>query len=201
MSAKRFYGAWRLIKHLNVWYLLAAAIILTATSALALRQNNQTSIKLRNHVYQVDKDDGDIETALNQLRVHIYSHMFSGLSSPGGAYPPIQLKYRYERLVAAQKAKTGQSSSQIYTEAQGYCEQRFPIGLSGSGRIPCIENYVASHKAADAPTIPDALYKFDFAAPLWSPDLAGITMVLAAVCWLLLFARWVAIRYLSHRLD
>lgn len=189
------------LKHFSVWYLVGLAVFFSLLSIYALRQNNLTSIRLRNEVYRVDQANGDIESALKELRVHIHGHMMSGLSTDGGAYPPIQLKYHYERLVAAQKKAASSTTGPVYTAAQAECEKRFPAGLSGSGRIPCIEQYVAAHQPAAAAAIPDALYKFDFAAPVWSPDVAGISLVLAAVFWLLLFVRVVVTRWLAHRLD
>ena len=38
-------------------------------------------------------------------------------------------------------------------------------------------------------SITDSLYKFDFASPTWSPDLAGISMILAVFFFLLFLVR------------
>jgi hypothetical protein len=177
----------RLLKHLrsvSPWIFLIIAVISTLVCITSLRHNNLTALQLRDEVLQVDKDNGDVETALRKLRAYIYAHMNTDLASgPNAIKPPIQLKYRYERLVAEQKQKAGtQTADQLYTEAQAYCEKQVPTGLSGRGRVPCISDYVASHSAQPTvATIPDSLYKFDFVSPLWSPDVAGWSLIVAGL--------------------
>jgi hypothetical protein len=150
---------------------------------------------------KVDEQNGDVETALRELRAHVYAHMNSELS--GGAsnvQQPVQLKYRYERLVTAEKQRVSAANEKIYNDAQVDCERRFPAGLSGSNRLPCIEQYVTSHNIKERP-IPDSLYKFDFAAPRWSPDLAGLSLLLSGLFFLLFFVRVGLERWMKHRLD
>ena len=62
--------------------------------------------------------------------------------------------------------------------------QRF----SGGPRVPCIEQYVKDH-GTTAKSIPDAMYKFDFVSPTWSPDAAGLLLALSAVLFVLAAAR------------
>lgn len=119
-------------------------------------------------------------------------------SGQNAVYPPIQLKYTYERLVAAQTS--GGGTDQLYTSAQHYCEQQDSVDFSGHNRVPCIEQYVQAHGGGQAPVsnIPDALYKFDFISPQWSPDLAGWSLVAAVVCWLLFMASLIAKLWFKH---
>jgi hypothetical protein len=63
-------------------------------------------------------------------------------------------------------------------------EQQNSTDFSGRNRVPCIEQYVQTHDTTLQP-VPDALYKFSFASPRWSPDLAGWSMVLAILFGLL----------------
>ena len=169
------------LRHLNIWVLLAVAIISGIVCVLSLRNNNVTALKLRDTVNQVDKDNGDVETALRNLRKYMYAHMNTNLSSgPNAIKPPIQLKYRYERLLQAQQAEVSKQNAQIYSEAQAECEKRFPVGLSGSGRIPCVTEYISAKGVAQQP-IEDSLYKFDFVSPTWSPDLAGWSLIVSSI--------------------
>lgn len=174
---------------MNHWYFLIVFGISLAIGIAALRQNNLTMVRLRNEVAKADEQNGDVEGALRKLREHVHSHMNTDLSGPNSIRPPIQLKHRYERLVQAELERVAQTNSQIYTEAQTVCEQRFPAGLSGSGRIPCIQEYVTSRGAKTNP-IPDALYKFDFVSPNWSPDLAGWSLVVSAASAALFVIRY-----------
>jgi len=101
--------------------------------------------------------------------------------------------------VATEKARVEAANGNIYTTAQAECEKQFPAGVSGSGRIGCIEQYVSNNGVAENP-IPDALYKFDFVSPRWSPDAAGISLLLGGVFFLLFVVRFTLERWLKHKL-
>lgn len=188
---KRFFKKLhRQLKSMNVWIILAVAIISGIVCALSLRNNNITALKLRDQVIQADKDNGDVEKALRELRAYIYAHMNTNLASGKNAIkPPIQLKYRYERLVKAEQDKLSVENAQIYTAAQAECEKKFPKGLSGSGRIPCITEYVSVQGIKQKP-IDSSLYKFDFVSPSWSPDLAGWSLVICTLAFTLFLVRY-----------
>jgi hypothetical protein len=180
MPHKTASSLWSKIKSISPWYFLALFIISLTTSIYALRQNNLTMIRLRDKVAQVDKANGDIEAALRNLREFVYGHMNTDLATNNQVKPPIQLKFRYERLVQAQQDKLSTQNTQIYTQAQAHCEKLYPESFSGGPRVPCIQDYVVNHGVNVEP-IPDALYKFDFVSPRWSPDLAGWSLVASAL--------------------
>jgi hypothetical protein len=168
-------------------------ILFIASSLVAiysLRQNNLTMVKLREAVYEADKNGGDVNKALNELRRYVHSHINTDLSSGGNNIkPPIQLKYTYERLAA--EAQKQANDSDLYTEAANYCQERIPasVSVSGRSRVDCVADYILSHGGNRAPEIPKALYQFDFVSPTWSPDLAGWSLVLAAVFLILFIAK------------
>ncbi len=186
----------RKIARLPYWVFLFLFLVSFITCIVALRHNNQTMITLRNEVYAEDKNNGDVNSALNDLRNYVYGHMNTNLTSGGNAIkPPIQLKYTYERLTSAAQSKSNNTG--LYTEAENYCQAKIPasVSISGRGRIECVQEYILSHGGQAAPAVPTALYEFDFLSPSWSPDLAGWTLILSLI---LFFAT--AISYLSHRL-
>jgi len=178
------------------WYFLAVAVVSGLIAITALRQNNLRMIELRAAVVKADKNNSNAESALRNLREFVYGHMNTNLSSGNNAIkPPIQLKYRYDRLVNAEKKRVADINAQVYSTAQAVCEQQVPQGLSGRGRVPCIQQYVSDHGAKEQP-IPDGLYKFDFVSPTWSPDLAGVSLLISLVALFLFVAsfgleRWV----------
>jgi hypothetical protein len=91
------------LKQIPSYFFLGLFILSLIICINALRNNNQTMIKLRDEVYAADKNNGDVNAALNSLREYVYSHMNTDLSSGGNSIkPPIQLKYTYERLQAQQ---------------------------------------------------------------------------------------------------
>lgn len=184
MDKRRLHHTWTKIRRLKPLYFLILAVIATVICIFALRANNEHMVKLRDAVYSADKNNGDVTGTLKSLQAYVTTHMNTDLSNgPTSVYPPIQLKYTYQRLVEAQQA--AQSNNQLYTAAQHHCEMLDPVDFSGHNRVPCIEQYVQSHGGAKPQVIPDALYKFDFVSPRWSSDLAGWSMLAAIILWLL----------------
>ena len=201
MQKRKLHHIWTKIKPISYWYFLIGFIIFGLIAVFALRSNNETAISLRNKLYTVDQQNGDVSTALNNLRQYIYSHMNTNLASgPDAIYPPIQLKYTYQRLLAAEQSSANSTNTQIYTDAENYCQQAIPNGFSGRGRVPCIENYVTTH-GTTAKAIPAALYEFDFVSPIWSPDLAGWSLVFCFIFLILFLARFSLEKWLSHKLK
>ncbi len=201
MDNKELHHKWRKTRPIKSWFFLIISVFSLGLGVYAMRQNNLTALRLREVVAKADKANKNVEKPLRELREYIYSHMNADLSAGGSVQQPVQLKYRYDRLVAAEKAKASKSSSQVYTEAQAVCEKKFPAGLSGRGRIPCIKDYVNKHKSKEAINIPDALYKFNFVSPRWSPDVAGIALLVSAIFFVLFLGWFVMERWVKHRLK
>lgn len=190
-----------LFQQVPYWVFLAAFLVSAAITVAALRHNNQTMIRLREEVFAADKNNGDVNAALNNLRRYVYAHMNTDLSSGGNAIkPPIQLKYTYERLQAAEQNKVKSNNDQIYTEAQNYCQLQNSTDFSGRNRVPCVQDYVTTHSAQGA-TIPPALYQFDFVSPNWSPDLAGWSVVLSSILLLLFLVSFAIDRLVKTKLK
>lgn len=200
MAKKPVRSVWARIKPINPWWLLGLSLISGLICISALRLNNLNMIKLRDQVFAADKANGDIEGALRDLRKYIYSHMNTNLSSNSSVKPPIQLKYRYDRLVEAEKQRANTAGDRIYTDAQKYCEKLYPSSFSGGPRVPCIKNYVSRHNN-NAQPIPDSLYKFDFVSPTWTPDLAGWSLVITIVLFVLFIVRLSLEKWVKHDLS
>ncbi len=182
------------------WHFLILALVSAVICVGAMRANNQRMSELREAVYVADKNNGDVKGALQELQAYVTSHMNTNLSSGKTAvYPPIQLKYTYERLVEAQNAQFAKGSS-LYNDAQRYCEGQNSADFSGRNRVPCIEQYVLSHTTAKPAAIPDGLYKFSFASPRWSPDLAGWSLLVTLVS-LVMFVLLLAGQRIRRRLE
>ncbi len=165
--------------HLKPAYFLALAITSGIICVFALRANNQHMVTLRTAVYSADKNNTDVQAPLRALQAYVTTHMNTNLSAgKTPVYPPIQLKYTYDRLVRARSDQVARSNSTLYSAAQAYCEQQNSSDFSGRNRVPCIEQYVQAHDTS-LPAISDALYKFAFVSPTWSPDLAGWSLLAA----------------------
>jgi hypothetical protein len=200
MNKRRLHHYWTKLRSVSPWYFLVLFVVSAALSVYALRSNNLRMIELRDAVVAADERGGDTEAALRDLREFVHSHMNTDLASGRNAIrPPVQLKFRYERLVAEEKKRVAASNAQIYTRAQEICEQRFPAGLSGGRRVPCIEQYVTQNGVREQ-SIPESLYKFDFVSPYWSPDLAGWSIVASGLFLLLGVSRFGMERWIKSEL-
>lgn len=168
------------------WFLLA--FLASACLAIfALRANNQHMVKLRDGVYAADKSGQGVEQSLDKLRTYVYAHMNTNLSTGSNIKPPIQLQYTYQRLVSDSLTAAQASNEKIYNDAQNYCQATIPQGFYGTGRVPCVQKYVSEHAPqALPPTVPPALYQFDFLSPSWSPDLAGFSLLLTGTLFICL---------------
>lgn len=206
MDKRSLHHLWTEFRAVKPGYFLIIAVLSAIVCVYGLRANNEHMVKLRDAVYAADKNNGDVYGSLTKLQAYVTAHMNTDLSGgPNAVYPPIQLKYTYDRLVQAESDKLAQQNSQnsqIYTDAQHYCEAQIPTGFSGSYRISCIQSYITSHGITNPVSItpiPDSLYKFDFLSPVWSPDLAGWSFVAAALSALLFVVFFVADKWLKAR--
>jgi preprotein translocase subunit SecF len=167
---------------------------------ISLRHNNETMVKLRSAVYNADKNNGDVNTTLNDLRKYVYGHMNTNLSSGGNAIkPPIQLKYTYERLQSSEQKRVDSANTNVYTQAQVYCQQQNSVDFSGRNRVPCVQDYVTNH-GEKANTVPAALYQYDFVSPTWSPDLAGWSLVLSVLLFVLFISSFIMDRLVGSKI-
>lgn len=189
----------QIFKTIKPRYFLIIFLVLATISVVALRSNNEHMLLLRNKVFAADKANGNVQQALNNLQAYVVRHMNTNLDSgTGGVYPPIQLKYTYNRLMAAQSQQVAKTNANLYTSAQLYCQKKVPVLFSGIYRVPCIEKYVQQHGAQLQP-IPSALYQFDFVSPTWSPDLAGFSLLLSLIALLLFIFSLISSHYFKRK--
>lgn len=182
MNKRYLHYVWTKLRRIKPYYFLILAVVFGLVSIISLRANNEHMLKLRDAVYAADKNGSDVQKPLQQLQAYVTRHMNTELSTgQTSVYPPIQLQYTYTRLEQAQANQAAGSNSQLYTDAQHYCESQDSVDFSGHNRVPCIEQYVQSHSSISLPPIPTSLYEFAFVSPSWSPDLAGYSLVATAL--------------------
>ena len=71
MNKRYLHHLWTRLRRTSYRYFLIACIIFGVLAVFALRQNNLNAIELRDQVLATDKQDGDTETALKNLRLYI----------------------------------------------------------------------------------------------------------------------------------
>lgn len=171
----------KLIIESKLIYVLVFAMIFWVIAITSLRDNYATMTRLREEVVVADQNNGDVETALQNLRKHVYSHMNTNLSSGSNPIkPPIQLKGRYDRLMAAEQGRVKEINAQVASRGEQICTAQYPAAGFNAARVACVQAYV-SQNAAKESSVAEDLYKFDFISPRWSPDKAGISIVAASI--------------------
>ena len=202
MDKKQLHHLWTKLRPIRPLYFFLLFVVFAVICFGALRSNNQRMVKLRQAVYAADQNNGNVDAALKNLQAYVVTHMNTGLSSgPNAVYPPIQLKYTYDRLEQAATQAANATNSQVYTDAQHYCEQQDSTDFSGRNRVPCIEQYVTAHGGQKAAPIPTSLYEFDFVAAKWTPDLAGWSLVLSIFFFALFIATYILDRWFKDRVN
>ncbi|MEK9195887.1 MAG: hypothetical protein AAB914_00805 [Patescibacteria group bacterium] len=199
-KVKTIYRWHKKLQIIRPEFILVFAIIMTIISGYSLRQNNLKMIELKKAVEIADLDNGDVEKALRDLRVHVYSHMNTNLSSDSGIKPPIQLKHQYERLQSGEGERVKQVNVQVNATATNTCAVQHPGDGFNQARVTCIQQYVSAN-AVSSSEIPTEFYKFDFVSPKWSPDTAGVTLILAIIGYILWIFRMVVDRILVRRME
>lgn len=200
MNKRKLHHWHKKLSIINAWYFLAVAVIFLGIAVYGLRQNYRTMNELRQAVITADQQGGNSEKALNELRSFVFTHMNTDLSSgPAPIKPPIQLKAHYERLLAAEKERVKQANVGVAAQAEAVCQNQFPGQGPNVGRVTCVQNYIAAN-APKEKQIPSELYKFDFSSPAWTPDLAGISLLISSLCFLVFGLRLITERWLASRL-
>lgn len=194
MDKQYLHHIWaKRIRPIKIWYILVLLICAVFVCVSALRANNIRMGQLRDAMYSADQKNVNVQGSLQDLQLYVTSHMNTSLTAGAGSvYPPIQLKYTYQRLQDAANQAASQANADLYTQAQKYCEQQDSVDFSGHNRVPCIEQYVTDHGGPAAQKIPDSLYKFNFISPMWSLDLAGWSLFVSILLAILLVARLIA---------
>ncbi len=189
MEKHKLYGLWHKYRTISLLIIISGLIIFGLLSIFALRQNNIRMLQLKETVIKIDESGGDVEKALTDLRTHVFSHMNTNMRTGDSSELPIQLASRYNKYITEQQARlTASGQPDIYTKAQANCEQTSPTLTE---RVNCIQIYVAEHggQLSEINFPPKDLYTFDFASPKWSPDIAGISLVLTVLFTVLLVVR------------
>lgn len=175
------------MKKKSLFVLLSLAIFFSILSVISLRANNIQMLKLKEAVILADEQGVPIEQPLTELRNFVFSHMNTQMRDQSSTEPPIQLVNRFNAYLAEQQEKLKQQGKpNIYAEAQAQCERP---NVSIVQRANCIQAYVVENSVpqAEIKLPPKEFYTFDFASPTWTPDLAGISLVISIFLWSALF--------------
>jgi hypothetical protein len=182
-------------------------LLVVLAAATLLRMNNLGMVERRTAVIQADEkaDKAAIHSSLVELQRYISGHMNTDMN--GGVY----LSHSYERDRATALEAAGNASnpnSAVYQQASIECRSRFQGGVASfrTDYVQCVIEKVSALSSAQDPTAGIQLpragnYHYDFASPVWAPDLAGLVVAFAALIIVVIVARLAgrAILYLLLR--
>lgn len=183
------------VRALKSWQLLVLLLIMTIVSATLLRLNNLGMVERRTAVINADEkgDKEALRKSVVELQRYVSAHMNTSLV--GGLY----LTKTYERdrdaaLAAAENATN--PSSSVYQQASVECRARWKGGVASfrNDYVQCVVEKVGSLAPQSDPTaglkIPKAdAYRINFASPLWTPDLAGLSVLICGILILAILVR------------
>ena len=195
MAAKRqIRRNLRQLQRVKTWQLVVLLLLVCVLAATFLRLNNVGMAERRAAVLVAD-ETGDIEAIkarLFELQRYVTSHMNADMD---WIYLEQQYKRDSQKLIDA--ASTSSSThGNIHKKAQESCAPRFS-GYS-QAYLQCTMDFLNRYAPADTPEAnvqlpkPDA-YRHSFASPIWSPDFAGWTVLVALVIAFMIVARLVGL--------
>jgi hypothetical protein len=181
---KRFLRHWRRL-HVKSWQLVLLLVVGVLCTGFLLRQNNLRMVALRDAVVAADKNGADVTGALERLNYHVFHHMNTKIVRP------VELVNTYNRQAQAViEAANKNSGRDVYAEATAACERR---GIPLASIAQCAAEYAVTNNPGVGPqqiVLPDKnRFIYSFASPLWTPDLAGFSLLLTGVVLLWLLGR------------
>lgn len=177
-------------------------VLVCFIAATFLRLNNIGMVQRREAVLAADKhgDGLAIQERLYDLQRYVSAHMNADMGS-------IYLEEQYRRdtqqtLDAA--SGTSNPHGNIYKKAQEVCAPRFTHYTQEY--LQCTVNYLSKYGPADQPTndvkLPKAdAYRYSFVSPLWSPDFAGFSVLIALFIFLMILLRLAGLAILKAMLK
>lgn len=197
MANKRDYKrALARLQRVKTWQLVILLLLVTLIAASFLRLNNLGMIERREAVMAADEkgDEAKIKSALLELQDYVSSHMNTDLGN--GVY--LVKSYERDRAAALKAAQTGDNPrAEVYQEAAIDCRSRFVGGVESfrNDYVQCVIARVSALESQSLPSLnlpPANLYRYDFASPLISFDLAGLTVLLGLIILLAIIVRGLA---------
>jgi len=191
-SRKHISNFWRWVKNIKTWQLVIIFILVSFLAATFLRLNNIGMEQRRDALVAVDKtgDQAQITARLGDLRDYVSAHMNTDL----GHGVPLQASYDRAVEVARQAAlNTTGSAGNIYKLADEYCKPQFRA--YSTAYLNCFLAQLNKYPSDAIDTDqqikwPDAnLYMYNFVSPVWSPDLAGWTVLVSLVLLIIIIVR------------
>jgi len=178
------------IQRVKTWQLLVLLVLACFLAATFLRLNNIGMVQRRQAVLTADKvGDDDVTTQrLSELQQYVSAHMNTDLGK--GVF--LQDSYNRAVKAASDAADSGEDPyGNIYKKAQDVCAPQFTHYSNAylECTITQLQKYPASGNLISSINVDSSLYLHDYVSPLWSPDFAGLSVLVCFVIALLILVR------------
>lgn len=183
------------LRAIKVWQLLVLLLLGAIVAATGLRINNLGMIDRVDAVTEADKggDPAAIQKTITELRRYVASHMNTDLS--GGIFLTHSYNRDFEAAAAAAQNQSN-SSSEIYQQASIECRSRWRGGVESfrNDYVACVDEKVSAAGGSvdimSQMNLPNSeVYKINMISPLWSPDLAGFSILFCTIIILAILFR------------
>jgi hypothetical protein len=194
VALKRKLHHWLVVlRRIKTWQLVLLGLAFAVAAAFALRQNNLEMIEKRNLLKKADEDNKDIKARLADLQLYVTTHMNTELGTG------IFLEHSYQRAndEAVKKAVNSASpSGKLYTQAEAACRPEYDRSHVFRAYLLCIQDRLAELAPGQDPLAelkapPPELFRYNFASPRWSVDLAGLLVFASLLSVVLIIFRLV----------
>jgi hypothetical protein len=194
------------LQRIKTWQLLVLLLIMSFVAATFLRLNNIGMAERRQAVIAADTstaepfDSAVVQNRLYDLQRYVSVHMNT---DTGPFYLEGQYKRDAQKLVDQAK-ESNNSGININAEAEAVCKPRFATW--SPAYVQCFADELAKYPPSSDPVQnvhpPSTdLYRYSFAAPIWSPDFAGWSVILCIVIIVMIIARLLSLAVLRMLLK
>lgn len=206
----------------QTWKLILVLIPLVFLTATLLRFDHLGMVELRDQVLEADQNgtEQELADALQKLQEYTFSHIVVNVVEENGeerivfGTGPFYLENQYIKKAQAELKKAEEAianadnnpNGNVYKKASDVCDAlatKYGWGFS-KPYVDCMTSELAKYPNMDeiqdytaAMIPPTALYRCDFASPLWYPSWSGFAILaclLLIVVILIRFIIWLTLR-------
>ncbi|MGH7196827.1 MAG: hypothetical protein ACREGJ_03650 [Candidatus Saccharimonadales bacterium] len=191
LNKRRLHHWLTVLRYIKLWQLILLFILLAVLSAYLLRQNNLGMVERRNAVKKADEEKSNVKEALTELQRYVSAHMNTNLGN--GVFLEHSHQRAYDLAVQETLSATN-PTSHLYEQVERECQPVFRRTGSFPAYTQCARDKLGTISPGQDPLAslqaPDsALFRYNFASPRWSLDMAGISVLVTLVVGVLMVLR------------
>lgn len=180
------------IRRLKTWQLVIILALIMVVVATAWRMNNVQMLRRLDAVLAADEDldEAKAQQALEQLRDYSLNHM----NASTGLVSLVKI-YERDAKKELERVSNAQESSDAYKQISVTCDPNSElVGQYWWAYVECWKTELAKlppQEEVDAEPnfAPKEMYEYNFVSPLWAPDFAGWTTLVAILLVILIILK------------